>query len=190
MTGNTPDEALAKLRAEWPATNASTPAPDVDGPVLCTAYYTDGPHPSDACGLPADHWPAPHSWEAPRPPAPDVDGLREAVLAVLDSNYMRRQGNERVASVIAARVRPPLDAITAERDDLIQKVEFWVDERDIEIERREHAEAEVATLREQMTKLADDLQDEAHKVTSRYFRAEPVVLREVSGRIRALGGAE
>ena len=32
----------------------------------CAAYYTDGPHASDACSLPADHWPEPHSWEAHR----------------------------------------------------------------------------------------------------------------------------
>ena len=32
--------------------------------VTCTAYYTDGPHSSEECGLPADHWPSPHSWVA------------------------------------------------------------------------------------------------------------------------------
>ena len=31
--------------------------------VTCNAYYTDGPSNSEACGLPVDHWPAPHSWE-------------------------------------------------------------------------------------------------------------------------------
>lgn len=36
---------------------------------LCNNYYTDGPHQSEACGLPADHWPAPHAWE--------VQGLRD-----------------------------------------------------------------------------------------------------------------
>lgn len=46
------DKVLAELVPDQPV-----------GPPPCNAYYTDGPHSSDICGLPSDHWPAPHSWE-------------------------------------------------------------------------------------------------------------------------------
>lgn len=52
---------------------AFAPGPCSCKTTTCTAYYTDGPHPSDACGLPANHWPAPHSWEATAPPLLDFN---------------------------------------------------------------------------------------------------------------------
>ena len=44
-------------------------ADETDEPTPCNNYYSDGPHPSNACGLSADHWPLPHSWE--------VQGIRD-----------------------------------------------------------------------------------------------------------------
>lgn len=77
----TRSQSAAGTQVTQNSKSAGSPVSPSGDENICNNYYTDGPHSSEVCGLPADHWPQKHSWENESAPSGELNSTGNGVSA-------------------------------------------------------------------------------------------------------------